>query len=428
MMGTIPFLYHKDPKFVSSRPREDRYLILVGILFGLMSYATIQIFAVVIDVPQALYPDAVIPRPWDLIPLSLWLIAGMVIFPYFHTMNPSLFSQSLIISVFPAIIAHLQAAFGSAQLFDHHFLSAYFLMCITYAVPLVGIVLDYINAYQAEVKLNETQSKLDAARQIQRSLLPHVAPEFAGLDISGFSYSSDTVGGDYYDYLIMKDGRLVVVVGDVSGHDLAASLLATQTRAYLRAYAHSFEDLQEVMTRLNEDLVEDTQYRRFITMFVAAVNQDLQSLDYVAAGHQAHLLKANGNRITLDSTHVPIGMIEGRQVEKRTSAGLGAGDIMMNITDGITEALSPQQEQFGLERTLAFIEKNRSLSAKELQEGLLEELKTFCAGERPSDDVTVVLVKMDRFAQTSRFHRPIRSPIGISIWQPNLPVQPPLPS
>ncbi len=391
--GALPFLYRKNPKFIETPPQETRYLILLGVLFSVSAFAITQIQAVVVPLPEALYPELTVRRPWDMVPLVLWLITGLIILPRFWKLYPSLFSYSLLLCSVPAVMSELHVSLGSKELYDYHFFSACFLKILAYSIPLTGLMLDYINAYRAELELQKTESKLKAARQIQRSLLPSDAPDFKGLDAAGFSYSSDAVGGDYYDFIKIADERVGVVVGDVSGHDLAASLLISQTRAYLRAFFSTVEDLGEIMTRLNNALIADTQYRRFVTMFAATIDSDRKGFSFAAAGHQGYILKKDGSTRILDATFLPLGMNRNESVKIARIDDIQSGDMLLVVTDGITEALSPQKEQYGIERLLEFIHINSEQNVRELVQMLHDDVDRFCAGSSPSDDVTVVLIR-----------------------------------
>jgi len=391
--GALPFLYRKNPKFIETPPQETRYLILLGLLFSVCAFALTQIQAVVVPLPDALYPELFVRRPWDIVPLVLWLITGLVVLPRFWKLYPSLFSYSLLLCAVPAVMSELHVALGSKELFDYHFFSACFLKILAYCIPLTGLMLDYINAYRAELELQKTDSKLNAARQIQRSLLPNDHPDLKGLDAAGFSYSSEAVGGDYYDFIELPDGRVGVVVGDVSGHDLAASLLISQTRAYLRAFFSSVKDLSEIMTRLNKALIADTQYRRFVTMFIAAIDKDRKGFTFAAAGHQGYILKKDGSTDTLDATFLPLGMNENESVDVARIDYVQQGDMLLIVTDGITEALSPENEQYGVERLLEFIHFNSAQNVRKLVQMLHDDVDRFCAGSPPTDDVTVVLLR-----------------------------------
>jgi len=390
--GTLPFLIRRRPPTRPQSTGETRFLFLIAGLFGLVAYLIIQV-AIAFPIPDSLYPELVVPRPWELIPLLFWLVLGTIVLPRFHHKFPNIFSHSLMWCALPATLLHVVAGLGSRELFDANFFNAYLLKIIAYCTPLIGLLLDYKNAYRAEVELEKTASKLEAARQIAESLLPADHPEVRGIDAAGVSFASEAVGGDFYDYLELSDGRFGFVVSDVSGHDLAASLLAAQARAYLRAYVTSHSDLTDVMTRLNESLVEDTKHRRFVTMFVGAIDTSLAGFEYVAAGHQGFLIRANGKVEVLDSNCLPIGMTIENPIQVTHTSRLHRGDTVLIVTDGITEALSPSGEQYGIQRLLDLICVEHERDVHEIAELLYTDVTRFCAHIRPVDDVTILLLR-----------------------------------
>ncbi|MCA9099489.1 MAG: SpoIIE family protein phosphatase, partial [Planctomycetaceae bacterium] len=163
----------------------------------------------------------------------------------------------------------MHAAFGSTQLFDNHFNISNYQKILAYLVPLVGLLLEYTRAYQAEVSLRATEEQFRVAKGVQRDLLPRSSPEIPGFDIAGVSIPAEMVGGDYFDFIPMKDDCLGIVVADVSGHDLGASIFMGQTRAYLRALAQLKNSVPEVMHDLNQFLMEDARDQRFVTIVLA---------------------------------------------------------------------------------------------------------------------------------------------------------------
>ena len=155
-------------------------------------------------------------------------------------------------------------------------------------------MLDYRRAYDADVALQVTHEKLRVARNVQQGLLPQCRPRFPGYDIAGHYVPADMVGGDYYDYIRMADGRMGIVVADVSGHEIGASLLMAKTRAYLRALAKSDDDVETILGRLHEFLVDDTQDKWFVTMFFAALDPQTGAMEYAGAAQQAQLSATTG--------------------------------------------------------------------------------------------------------------------------------------
>ncbi len=389
--GTAPFLW-KARAETPRRASPVRYILLVGVLFGVMAYSIVHICAVS-PLPQAVFGDAIVPRPWDCVPLVLYLFAGGVIFPRFHRMQPSLFSHGLIVSVIPHVAAQAHAAFGSRALFDADFNISHGLKIVAYLVPLAGLILDYVRAYQTEATLRATQEQLRVARDIQQGLFPQTPPKAAGFDLAGASTPAEAVGGDYFDYVPMQEGRLGVVVADVSGHELGAAILMAQTRAYLRALAQRDGDVGQIVTQLNRFLLQDVRDRMFVSLFFLRLDLTKGSFVYSAAGHEGHLLKASGITSTLESLSPLLGVLDEGTVCCGPETAFEPGDVLLLVTDGIIEAESRDGRQFGIERTLEIVSRNRDKTSREIVEILFQAVRKFRRRAPQKDDLTVVVLK-----------------------------------
>ncbi len=130
-----------------------RFVLTTSLAFGVMAYGIIHLCATSSRLPQTMFPDSIVTRPWDIAPLVVFLLTGLFVFPRFYRKRPTLFSHSLVISVVPQIATQLHMAFGSAALYDNHFNIAHFLKIVAYGVPLAGLALDYVRAYRAEQRM-----------------------------------------------------------------------------------------------------------------------------------------------------------------------------------------------------------------------------------------------------------------------------------
>ncbi len=392
--GTVPFVWYNRRWSALPRERDLRFFVLAAVLFMLMAYVIVFLCAWSPQLPTAVYPQArLVHRPWDLIPLFLYLFAGAVVFPRFYRAQPSIFSHALFVSVIPNVTAQIYAVFGSVELFDNAFNIASFEKIVAYAVPLMGLLLDYRRAYYADVALQVTHEKLRVARSVQQGLLPQFPPQLTGFDIAGCYDSADVVGGDYYDYIPMADGRMGIVVADVSGHEIGASLLMAKTRAYLRALAKSNNNLETLLGRLHEFLVVDTQDKWFVTMFFAALNPETSAVEYAGAAQQAHLIRQDGSVVVLRSTSTPLGVFADHPPRCSPVVTMLPGDTLVVLTDGYIEARAPGGDQFGNERMLSIIRENRLRPATEILKTLEHSVRQFCGTTAPADDLTAVVVR-----------------------------------
>jgi len=393
--GLLPFVLKKQSGNQSAKPMKLRFIVLIGLLYLLMAYSVIHRIAMTSNLPVMIVEPtdaSFVVRPWDFMPLVLYLLVGGLILPRFYRQFPSLFSHGLWISVVPHVMAQIHMAFGASALYNAHFNSALFLKNVAYAIPLSGLVLDYIRVYRMERTLQVTQAKLEVARSVQQQLFPNQAPKIPGFDVAGESRQADVVGGDYFDYIPLSGNNWGIVVADVSGHEIGASLLMAQTRAYLRSLVLGSEDLSEISTKLNDLLLQDVADRWFVTMFFVKLFVEEHRFVYTAAGHECYLLTANDKMKALTSTSTPLG-VQKTEIQSSQSLALAPGDILLLSTDGIVEATSSSGELFGLKRIREIVSKFRSVSAQEIVDSLFEAVDLFRDQMAPTDDETIVVVK-----------------------------------
>ncbi|HEY1379040.1 MAG TPA: SpoIIE family protein phosphatase [Gemmataceae bacterium] len=256
-----------------------------------------------------------------------------------------------------------------------------------------------------ERKLAEVQERLEAerlreemriARQIQQKLFPVAPLPLAGFDVSGASHPAEATGGDYFDYVPMRDGSLGVVIGDVSGHGYGPALLMAQTRAYIRAFLLTHTDLREIIALVNHALADDTPEGRFTTLLFAKLDPKSRSLHYVSAGHTtSYLLDATGAvRAELNSTGMPLGIVREGEFEASPPIALDPGDTLVFLTDGVVEAHDSAENLFGVGRTLAVVRSHRHRTAREIVAALFQAVHDFCGTRAQFDDMTSVVIKV----------------------------------
>lgn len=193
----------------------------------------------------------------------------------------------------------------------------------------------------------DLEQQLDLARDIQRHLLPERTPEVPGCTIAAVNHPSSRVSGDYYDFLKLRDGSVGLVVADVAGKGMSASLLASNLQASLRALVGVIDDPGQLLATVNDALFESTAPERFATLFLAILAPDGRSLRYASAGHNPPLLlRADGAEEWLASGGAPLGMVPGTQYPVGT-LGLLPGDLLVAYTDGVVEAADAAGEEFG---------------------------------------------------------------------------------
>lgn len=238
------------------------------------------------------------------------------------------------------------------------------------------------------------ESELELARQIQLSLLPARPPEIAGWRVASWCRSCDQTGGDYLDFIPCADGRLDVVVGDVSGHGIAAALLMSTARAFLRALHERGDAPATTIASLNRLLEADLSDDSFMTMVLARLDPD-GSCRFVAAGHEPPLVwRRSGRADELTSGGLPLGMLDDSSYDEGTIPALGVGDLLVLFTDGIPDVhLPPGHETWGLDRLRATVAAHATLGAQAVCDAVVAAATAALQGTRPHDDMTLVVIE-----------------------------------
>lgn len=391
--GTLPFVLNRS----SARRRFERlqpgYVVVSVAVFAVLTFVLVKLCAHTL-LPVSLNPEWPVARPWDVIPLIVYVASVGFVLPRFHKANPSLFAHGIVVSMVPNVLAEVHATFGARALFDHDSVSAQLLKITAYLVPLCGLFLDYVRAHTSDVAHEATRAKLRVARDVQQGLLPESAPAIPGFDLAGRSEPTEAVGGDYFDYLVDGHGRVGLVVGDVSGHELAASIVLSQTRAYLRALATAHDRIGPMLTELNHFLQADMKNRWFVTMFLARIDPRDRTLRYIGAGHAASIVRADGSVVGLAATTAPLGVVETEITRADDVPVLAPGDVLLITSDGVTEATPPgSKEQFGIERTTELVARLAQRPAAEIVDALFDAVAEYRGGRPAEDDVTVVVAR-----------------------------------
>lgn len=240
------------------------------------------------------------------------------------------------------------------------------------------------------------RQELDYARRIQLSMLPRADPEIDGLDLASVSLPANEVGGDYFDYLRLPDGRLVIVVGDVAGHGVPAGLLISGVRSCLYLLRDSLPSPVEVMDRLNRMVKATSDKRLFITLLYMIVDRPGSRLVLSAAGHQPplHYTREAGEVGEIQLPALPLGCLHSAQYQQQGRA-LAVGDVLLLYTDGLIEQHDRRGEQYGderLVRRLAHLAPSRS--AREIRDGIMADLWNFKGDAEQVDDITLVVLRV----------------------------------
>jgi phosphoserine phosphatase RsbU/P len=250
--------------------------------------------------------------------------------------------------------------------------------------------------------------EIEIARQVQERLLPQIYPLVKGVDFAGFSRTAQEVGGDYYDFIALENGRLGVAIGDVSGKGISAALLMASIRAALHGLTFSGTiSLPRLIEGLNRIIYDSSTSNRFVTFFFGEYDPSTRTLDYVNAGHNAPVL-LRPSAPGLDSFCNPEapcmvkrletgGTVIGILTEVHYEQGrlqLQPYDTLVAFTDGISEAMTADYEEWGEERLIAAARMSTHLSAQQIVTAVIESADHFTAGAAQNDDLSLVVLKV----------------------------------
>ncbi len=241
---------------------------------------------------------------------------------------------------------------------------------------------------------------LDVARDIQRILLPSSAPEVAGYQINGVNIPARHVSGDYLDYLKLDDENLGIVIADVSGKGVPASLIMAMCRSALRSEARGRSSSAEVLSKVNRQLFPDIKEDMFISMAYGILRPRDHTFTLARAGHDAPLWYVHASRevTKVQSPGMALG-IDGGDVFDRVTTDLtiqlAPGDCLFLYTDGVTEAMDRNSQEFGLDRLMRSIQASASGGASAIIRRVTHDVREFCGNIPQNDDITLIAVRRD---------------------------------
>jgi serine phosphatase RsbU (regulator of sigma subunit) len=256
---------------------------------------------------------------------------------------------------------------------------------------------EMVVAARDRAQLAALQKELDTARTIQHSLVPRTFPPFPDrkdFDIHAQMTSARAVGGDFFDFFLLNEDRLGVVIGDVSGKGIPAALFMAVTRTQIKTTALQGTRPEDCLRHVNQALVRENVGGLFATCFYGVLNIRTGELCYCSAGHNPpYLLRASGAVELISETGgVPLGLF-GNMAYTGSCAQLEPGDALFLYTDGVPEADNPALEQFTDERLAASLRHSISLGCREMIDRLTRELLAFTAGAPQSDDITMLSIR-----------------------------------
>ena len=237
------------------------------------------------------------------------------------------------------------------------------------------------------------ERELQIAKEIQTSFLPLKAPEVPGYRMAGMNIPAKEVGGDFYDFIELPDGRMGIVIADVSGKGVPAALFMGISKTLLRANAKRILDPVEALLEVNSTIMEESDSGMFVTLFYAILDPKEHILTYINAGHNPPLLLNKGaEEITLlKAKGIPVGVMEDMPLESKEIRLEESATIFL-YTDGVTEAVNEKDEEFGTQRLNGILNQGGDGEPKEIIDMVAKEIKDFAGSRDQFDDITMVVV------------------------------------
>ena len=257
------------------------------------------------------------------------------------------------------------------------------------------ISIENAHLFKDAIEKQRMEDELNIAREIQQGLLPEKLPSIPGFDIAALTIPSKEVGGDYYDIITRQNGEYILAIGDVSGKGTPAALLMANVQAALRALAPHCTSVSETTGQINDLTCANTRSgSKFITFFWGILDAQTHQFRYSNAGHNPpYLLRKNETIEVLEEGGLILGVFKTMTPYTEALVTLSAGDVLVMYTDGVSEAMDQNNDQFTEEKLEVILKESTHLSAKEIIQRVQQALESHTKGTPQSDDITMLVLK-----------------------------------
>src|SRR5437762_7365009 len=282
--------------------------------------------------------------------------------------------------------------YADSPLADNRFTGDH-LKLLTTLASVAAIRVENARLTEEQIERERLEREQQVASEIQQRFLPSKAPQVTGYELQGISFPCYEIGGDYYDFIERENGSLIVALGVVSGKGTAAALLMSSLHAAVHAQADANDSIVKTIVAVNRYLVESIPPNRFVTLFYAELDPKSGALAFLNAGHNPPLIvHAGGTMEQLASGGLPLGILADADFrEGRTK--LYPGDVLVIYSDGVSESVNPNGEEFGATRLYEVVARNLDTSASGIRDRIESALTKFCQGTPAADDITLVICK-----------------------------------
>jgi serine phosphatase RsbU (regulator of sigma subunit) len=329
--------------------------------------------------------------------VDLWPLAIVVFLAGLWSIVLGAVSQGLQVTHWDKFVAWMQEV--GFSLGEYHFRMSAILNIVLFVMLVFTVGREQYRESQRQAQMEREKDRLardlELAREIQRSLLPKTTPAIPGYQIAGWSEAADETGGDYFDWLRLSDGRLVVSIADASGHGIGSALMVTACRAYFRAATSIDVAIEQAVARVNDLIALDMTGGRFVTLALCMLDPQKHTLHLFSAGHGPVLFyhACRASVLLSGADGLPLGIFSPMITTEARILTFEPGDLLLLVTDGFFEWENPESEQFGVERLKQFIVAHCDLEPFEFIQTLHQEVLAFARGTVQADDLTAVIIK-----------------------------------
>ena len=265
---------------------------------------------------------------------------------------------------------------------------------ISSVAGLAVISIENSRLFKEALEKQKLEKDLELARTIQKNLLPKEIPVFKNIEIAAFNKTAKQVGGDYYDIIRLDEKNVLIAIADVSGKGVQAALLMANLQAFLKAIIKQNIPLVEASNLINDLVSENTTMGSFITFFWGILNTEDRTFTYVNAGHNPPVWVGNGKLVKLKTGGMILGVMPTVVDYKFETIQLEKGDLIVLFTDGITEAMDTEKNEYSEERLEKLITENKKETAGGLLKKIMEDVNDHTSGAEQSDDITCCVIKV----------------------------------
>ncbi len=368
------------------------------LVFSVIAQMLVSQFAVIIkegDLPEILESNIKKDKLLNIINSNKIFESNQILYgEQLKEKRPELFDAGFVLSVPMVIKNEVRGVILLGKRLTGKPFSQSDLEYISSVAGLAVISIENSRLFKEALEKQKLEKDLELARTIQKNLLPKEIPVFKNIEIAAFNKTAKQVGGDYYDIIRLDEKNVLIAIADVSGKGVQAALLMANLQAFLKAIIKQNIPLVEASNLINDLVSENTTMGSFITFFWGILNTEDRTFTYVNAGHNPPVWVGNGKLVKLKTGGMILGVMPTVVDYKFETIQLEKGDLIVLFTDGITEAMDTEKNEYSEERLEKLITENKKETAGGLLKKIMEDVNDHTSGAEQSDDITCCVIKV----------------------------------